>query len=368
MNRTLGRTLPALLLVFCCPARAETEVYTTNFTDGPDARWSSDATFELPANQDKCLGRFTNDSITLKLTDLPDHAYIQVQFDLLLLRTWDGNKADIGPDRWSFRTDDGRVWVDHTFANTNHDQDQAIQSFPGTLVGESSPPTTGAAGTNNIGGFDMSSTYRMRFVIPHRKDAITLLFAGRGLQDVNNECWCLDNVKVTALQSGDVAAADDEQLQRLISQLREERPMTAWKAMSQAVAQGDRFTAFVQSHRNGDFGIGDNKSKQEQISRWIEQLDHDSFAEREAATKKLVANLGAARPMIRELLTSKQASPEQRWRLKRILTDTEAPPVADPDRRLELRLLRTLELIGTAEATAVHARILGQDRPKQQQQ
>lgn len=365
MTRPIGRAFTALLLLSIGgPARAQTEVYATDFNDGVDAHWSHDDTFNFPRAKETCLGRFTNDQVTLKLTDLPDHAFIRVEFDLILIRTWDGNKPKIGPDRWSFKTDDGRAWVDHTFANTNSNEDAlATQSFPSTLAGEQSPPTTGAIAVNNIGGLDLDSTYRMQFTIPHRKNAITLLFRGHGLQDVNNECWCLNNVRVTVLQAEDIPAAGDKTLAALIGQLREEKPAVAWQAMLDAVAQGDRFTDYVESNLKDEIRLGSNRSKQEQVDRWIEQLDSDSYAKREAATQRLAANLTVARPAIEARLEDNQVTPEQRWRLKRVLTSHEAPPIADPDDRLELRLIRTLKLIGTDKAIKLTKQIAGDIEP-----
>src|SRR2546427_5404288 len=40
-------------------------------------------------------------TVSLTLSDLPAHAGLKVSFDLLILKSWDGNSPAYGPDRWS---------------------------------------------------------------------------------------------------------------------------------------------------------------------------------------------------------------------------------------------------------------------------
>jgi len=338
--------------VVTSPALAETPVYSTDFAEGVGEGWSSDRVLKLPRDDNRLLGRFTNDAVTLKLVDLPRHTMVRITFDLYVIRTWAGNSASIGPDRWELRTDDGRVLVNDTFANQSPDgNSDATQSFPSVLGQAHREPTTGAAASNHVGGYDMISQYAMAFTIPHTADTVAFTFRGRGLQGVNNESWAIDNVRVTALQPGDVRAAWTIQLENLITMLRTREEDTAYWAMLEAVEQGDRFTAQLAIDLDKRMGKISNTAITNKCKAWIRQLDHDAYAKREAATKALAANLAVARGLVEAALENDNTTPEQRLRLQRILSDQpQTQPIDDPNQRLALRLIRTLELIGTADA------------------
>jgi hypothetical protein len=135
-------------------------------------------------------------TIRLTLTNLPPHAALRLTFDLLVLKSWDGNSPRYGPDRWALAVADGPVLLETTFSNNpkvakegshqNYPQPQAL-------------PRTGATRTNSLGyKFFGDSIYSLEFSFPHLGPALKLdfrgsLFEGKGLAD---ESWGLDNVRL----------------------------------------------------------------------------------------------------------------------------------------------------------------------------
>jgi hypothetical protein len=135
-------------------------------------------------------------TVRLQLKDLPRHSAAAVSFDLLVLKSWDGNSPQYGPDRWSLRVEGGQTLIDTTFSNNPKLQsDRSDQDYPG----RGSLPQTGASAVKSLGyGFFGDSVYHLRFRFPHTADSLTLefasdLFEGKGTED---EAWGLDNVRV----------------------------------------------------------------------------------------------------------------------------------------------------------------------------
>jgi hypothetical protein len=136
-------------------------------------------------------------TIRLTLTNLPPHAALRLSFDLLVLKSWDGNSPAYGPDRWSLSVADGPVLLDTTFSN-NHkvSKEGSYQNYPQLQA----MPRTGAARTNTLGyKFFGDSIYPLEFTFPHSNSTLKLdfqssLFEGKGTAD---ESWGLDNVRLT---------------------------------------------------------------------------------------------------------------------------------------------------------------------------
>ena len=137
------------------------------------------------------------DGVSLTLEQLPPHASVTVAFDLLILKSWDGNSPQYGPDRFRLRVADGPTLLDTSFSN-NHKiaADGSLQDYPTP----GSTPQTGAAAVNRLGySFFGDSIYQLRFTFPH--DAATLvlefssdMYEGKGTDD---ESWGLDTVRVS---------------------------------------------------------------------------------------------------------------------------------------------------------------------------
>jgi hypothetical protein len=136
-------------------------------------------------------------TVSLALRDLPAHAALKVSFDLLILKSWDGNSPTYGPDRWNLAVSGGPTLLATTFSNNPKVATEGShQDYPKPQ----SAPRTGAVSTGTLGydGFFKDSIYRMEFIFPHsaselRMDFQSSLFEGKGAAD---ESWGLANVVV----------------------------------------------------------------------------------------------------------------------------------------------------------------------------
>jgi hypothetical protein len=134
----------ALLLGMLTPsaAQAGTVVYSTDFESGAGSEWSSALTETTPGTMqhpaDRFLGRFGNGGTTLSLTDLPPHSEVTVSLSLYLVRSWDGNSDEYGPDTWDLSVLGGPTLLHTTFSNLDtgpcigHGFNQAYpETYPG---------------------------------------------------------------------------------------------------------------------------------------------------------------------------------------------------------------------------------------------
>jgi hypothetical protein len=143
-----------------------------------------------------------NETVTLTLKNLKPHSLATVSFDLYILKSWDGNNPNYGPDRWSLSVEGGTTLLDATFSNNFKTAlyDLSLQNYPAA----NSAPQTSAAAMNSLGyTFYGDSIYHLTFPFPHIGDTLILhfsssLFEGKGTGD---ESWGLDNVRVSTNES-----------------------------------------------------------------------------------------------------------------------------------------------------------------------
>ena len=143
-------------------------------------------------------------TVILALKNLGAHTRAAVSFDLYVLKSWDGNSQQPGPDRFIARVSGGPGLLDATFSNNpNVRYDGSYQSYPGSS-GEaaSNQPQTGATAIGILGYSNVfkDSVYHLSFEFPHTGSTLTLefgssLFEGKGTPD---ESWGLDSVTVRA--------------------------------------------------------------------------------------------------------------------------------------------------------------------------
>ena len=192
------------------PSAIAAVIYQNDFQSGAGSEWSQTLTENTPTpywfGPRTFLGEFGNDTVSLSLAGLGAHNGVQLDFDLYLIRSWDGSSAgttyDYGNDAFRVSVGGGPVLLDKTFSNGN----PAGQSF-GPL--SNNPAFTGAAETYSLGyvfvdGIQhtsqvMDSVYRLSFAFTHDTDQLTLNFSGYGLQSLGDESWGLDNVRVSAV-------------------------------------------------------------------------------------------------------------------------------------------------------------------------
>jgi hypothetical protein len=142
------------------------------------------------------------ESIALTLTSLPAHSSMTVTCDLYVLKSWDGNNATYGPDRWSVSIEGGPTLLATTFSNNfKTGNDLSLQDYPSP----NSQPQTGAAAANTLGyGFWFGdSVYHLSFHASHAAGSVRILFASslnegksEPARSTRDESWGLDNVRV----------------------------------------------------------------------------------------------------------------------------------------------------------------------------
>jgi hypothetical protein len=139
-----------------------------------------------------------DETVTLTLKNLKPHTLATVSFDLYILKSWDGNNPNYGPDRWSLSVAGGSTLLDTTFSNNPKTgaYDLSLQNYPAP----NSAPQTSAAVVNSLGyTFYGDSIYHLTFTFSHTADTLVLnfsssLFEGKGTGD---ESWGLDNVRLS---------------------------------------------------------------------------------------------------------------------------------------------------------------------------
>ncbi len=173
--------------------------YVEDFEGVVGAEWSRRKTDTTPVDQRRFLGQFGNETVTLAFNALPPHREVTIAFDLFMINTWDGSSPtgtlDTPADLWEFWVGGDRLMLRASFRNHASE----VQSFPDEYPGNRChPPRTGAVENDTL-GFDLDAVYRLAFTVTHTSDSLALTFLGKGLEDLWNESWGLDNVTVTLL-------------------------------------------------------------------------------------------------------------------------------------------------------------------------
>jgi hypothetical protein len=209
---------PALLVLCCLLARASLaqQVYSNDFSGAVGPEWSTSSTDTTPVGGRRFLGQFGNQSVALSLSNLPSHNLVLVQFDLFVIRSWDGNQVLspqnglVGPDLFSVSVDNGVV-LTTSFSNIYGPDGTPAhatypQAYPDLYPGGSHLPRTGAVEVNTLGyqwndpGIyvgPMDSVYRLLLAVPHSADTVAFAFNGSPNQAILDESWGIDNVQVS---------------------------------------------------------------------------------------------------------------------------------------------------------------------------
>jgi hypothetical protein len=153
------------------PDTAEVEWLNEDFSDGASELWSSSLRSETPSGED-FLGRFGNDELRLSLVDLPRHGQVRLEFDLYVIQSWDGPG-----DEFRLSSENGASLIDRSFNNHGGAPDAvAIDTLGYAHQGD--------------------AIYHFSFTLDHKDAELAFVFAGQGLQHLDDESWGLDNVKV----------------------------------------------------------------------------------------------------------------------------------------------------------------------------
>ena len=180
-------------------------------------------------NNSNVIGDFNNDGFTLFLSDIGDHEYVFVSFDLYIHGTWDGNfngfKENDKPDKWImefkpdmdlFKDEYADTFVT-TFSNSPCFSNYCLrQSYPNLYPYENNPKTGSYAvdldrkcNNNYFGG--PTSLYQIEKGFRSSGKGIVIRFYDElyqpnaidkdgTVQTKCDESWSLDNLKIRVIK------------------------------------------------------------------------------------------------------------------------------------------------------------------------
>ena len=218
-----------VLLINSCsyPEMTRNEVvYENNFENNDLNNIDGGSLFSF--NGTTVLGEYNNDGFTLFLSDVKDHDYIFISFDLYIHGSWDGNfngfENNDKPDKWiveikpdmSLYKDPASDSFETTFSNSPCYSNYCLrQSYPNSYPFENNP-MTGSFETNLEKTCDITysnnktTLYKIEKGFKSSGDGIVVRFYdelyqpnvfdenGNNIQKCD-ESWSLDNLKVRAV-------------------------------------------------------------------------------------------------------------------------------------------------------------------------
>jgi hypothetical protein len=212
VGKTMAKEGATIMLLVAAQKPDETKViYEENFNDFDKdltLAWSNSKTDITANGKTRFLGQFGTESVKLTLDKLPPHKTVTVQFDLYILKSWDGEEPVSGPDIWGLKSDDGVALIDTTFTNVSTNR----QRF-GCKSGEVITPSCqniggigpfGAALVNTLKFVPWDSVYKIKRTISHDRSFLILNFYGAlreappAVTTIENESWGLDNMRIEA--------------------------------------------------------------------------------------------------------------------------------------------------------------------------
>lgn len=149
-------------------------VYSNDFSDSVGGEWTSP---QNSGNSNGFLGAFGSGTATLNLTNLPAHSHVTIEFDLVILGSWDGT---IGADAFLAAIRGQVPFLYATFANALAGQ----QSWPLPA----SSPYAGAISVGLLGygtnpdGSPADAVYHIKYTLAHTSSQLLLDFAASGIE------------------------------------------------------------------------------------------------------------------------------------------------------------------------------------------
>ncbi|MBS0198411.1 MAG: hypothetical protein JSR77_16800 [Planctomycetes bacterium] len=178
--------------------------YGTDFQSGAGPEWSHRLVETAPLNDQRFLGQFADSDVSLSLPTVRAGERVNLSFDFLAIRTWDGNDGGggPGPDIFTVSVANGPILLASTFS-VGDPLSRHRMSYPAVAGVESHPSRTGAIENNSLGytygpnNVPLDATWRLTFNFLAPTDGLEIHFAALGLQDIMDESWGLDNVSVS---------------------------------------------------------------------------------------------------------------------------------------------------------------------------
>ncbi|MDB9518158.1 putative Ig domain-containing protein, partial [Roseofilum reptotaenium CS-1145] len=186
-------------------------LYTNDFEDTqqPLPEWDNGQYNDDPWIARSFLGKYGGRNLQvgefhqtrLNLSELPEHDQVTLDFDLYIINSWSGGEF-LGPDGWKLQVVDGETLLDTTFGSGYRYGEHALpQAYPNNVEdGILHPGGTGAADVKPDGFRDYrfgNAVYELSFTFDHTDSELALDFIGDTDEDIHNESWGLDNVRVS---------------------------------------------------------------------------------------------------------------------------------------------------------------------------
>ena len=192
--------------------------------------WSHPDLDKTPTGNLPFHGPFENETVRTTSGALPAHAFLEVSFDLLILRTWDGSvpmnskgrPVALGPDFFRCALSGGPTLMYTTFSNRpagdDFQEDSKWQNYPSQVPGTHVDPQTGADAKNSLGYnypflgppqlVPMDATYHIKFVIPHSAGQAVVELTAMNLSNFIDENWGVANLQMRVLPVDAVERVD----------------------------------------------------------------------------------------------------------------------------------------------------------------
>jgi hypothetical protein len=140
----------------------------------------------------------TGNTVTINLAGLPTHSTLSIAFLFAAIDSLDGTGTFPEGDFLNVKVDGVSIFRE-SFANATPTQDQTYVAPPGGVLERRVD-----LGFSGPGSFYTDSAYNMaidpRFQnIPHTASSATITFVmeGPGIQDLNDESWAMDNLRIS---------------------------------------------------------------------------------------------------------------------------------------------------------------------------
>jgi|GEM_PF-2285694 len=142
------------------------------------------------SDSDPSIREFQPTPITLILTDLPPHEFVDLEFLFARVNTWDGRT---GPDHFNVRVDRQMVFSE-TFDHQSVEQ-ETFEPDPGVFLSRDTNLLFTNSGRD--AAYDMGLQEEFR-AIPHSADSILVEWypSGRSWQGGRDESWAIENLRV----------------------------------------------------------------------------------------------------------------------------------------------------------------------------
>jgi hypothetical protein len=206
--------LPFLCVVLLCGCvkkyQNDTTVYFNDFETGKAHRVTHGAKISS-YNSSNVLGRFSSGGFILNLDSLPEHSYIEIEMDLYIHDSWDGNSlGPSGPDIFIMDVDDQNA-IYATMSNFNcasggfcFTQSYPVSGIPfaansaqSNAIRTNLPPACTGTGSPGTTHYKISRTYI------HQQPTFKLGCFAQLEHDVADwdcdESWSVDNIRIRAL-------------------------------------------------------------------------------------------------------------------------------------------------------------------------